>query len=279
MDVYGDTKAGRRNRRRKSEGRGVGSGRTYKPQLKTHDVPSLGRSTRMPIDGRMAHLLSDLETRLMLELRWADEFSDIREQVPLPLERTLQIAEEIGARHPTVPGDYAPVVMTTDIVCQYTGTSGSIVCARAVKQSQEIDARFLDRLPKADKLLSVLGSLEIEKRYWQGIGADWRFVCEHDLDRIRAANIQLLLSWGGLDPAHGPTFWEEALDLAACTVRRGEDRRLSQIGERLESDGKLSRAHFMDCIRHLCATRQFAFDMSQHFGPDLRACDFQPGSG
>jgi hypothetical protein len=226
----------------------------------------------------MAHLLSDLETRLLLELRWAPEFSDIREQVPLDLDVTLAIAQEIGIEHPLVPGDGAPVVMTTDIVCLYSDPVGSVICARSVKPSREIDIHVNDRPRRAAELFRTLEKLEIEKRYWQRQGADWRFVCEQDLDRVRAANIQLLLSWGGLDPAPGPVFWQDALDLSARTLAQGQDRTLGELGQSLERQGKLSQAHFMDCVRQMSANRILRFDMRQHFGPDLRACDFAMAS-
>lgn len=278
MDHFGDTAAGRRNRRRQAEGRGAGQGAHYKPQLNTHDAPSRGRSTRMPIDGRMAHLLSDLETRLLLELRWAPEFSNIREQLPLPLEATLKIAEDIGARHPTVPGDGAPAVVTTDFVCRYTDPFGSVICARSVKPSTEIEPRLGNWARHVDTLLEFLAKLEIEKRYWQAQGADWRIVCEQHLDRVRAANIHLLLKWEGFDPARGTDHWERVLDTVRQALRKGEDSRLSVISQRLEREGQLSPADFMACMRHLCSTRQLRFDMRQHFGPDLRACDFFAGN-
>ena len=275
-DKFGVTAGANRNRRRAKEGRGKGSGQTYRPQLNTHDVPSRGRSTRMPLnEGRMAHLLSDLETRLTLECRWSKQVSDFKEQFPLPLARTLAIAEQMGFCHPTIPGDSAPAVITTDAVFVIEGSLGERLCARSVKQSSDIDVRNFDRPRKAAELLSTLAKLELERRYWQENGADWRLVCEQDLDRTRAANIQLLLSWEGLSREHGPVFWQDALDLSASTLLLGDDRSLSELGGRLERDGKLSQRHFMDCVRHMCAGRELTFDMRQHFGPDLRACDFK----
>ena len=277
MDHFGNTAAGRRNRRRQAEGRGTGQGAQYKPQLNIHDVPSRGRSTRMPIDGRMAHTLSSLETRLLLELRWAPEFSDIREQVPLPLDATLKIAEDIGAIHPVVPDDGAPAVVTTDIVCRYTDPFGSVICARSVKPSKDIEPKLGNWAKQAEGLLNLLAKLEIEKRYWQAQGTDWRIVCEQHLDCVRAANIHFLLTWEGFDPARGTEHWEGALDTVWQALRRGEDTQLSVISLCLEEEGRLSPADFMDCVRHLCSTRQLRFDMRQHFGPDLRACDFFAG--
>lgn len=275
-NYFGSTSGGRRNQRRHVEGRGSGLGSNYKPQFKTHEVPSRGRSTRMRLDGRVAHSLSDLEYRFLLELRWDPVFSEIREQVPLPLEETLAIAEAIGARHPTIPGDGAPVVMTTDFIYVHTTAHRSILCARAIKPSEDIDLLFANRNHLAKRWIETLERLEIERRYWQARGVDWRLVCEHDLDRTRAANITLFLNWEGPDPIRGPDFWNIAIELTLSTLQTGRDWQLCQLGRTLDDEGKLNEADFMVCVRHLCATRMLQFDMSVHFGPQLRACDLTP---
>ena len=51
-------------------------------------------------------------------------------------ERTIR---RLGAVHTIVPGDGVPSVVTTDIVCQYMGPLGSVIYARSVKPSKEIE--------------------------------------------------------------------------------------------------------------------------------------------
>jgi hypothetical protein len=50
--------------RRLAEGRGQGRGRDYRPWLQIHDVPSRGLASRVrsPLNGRVYHLMSQLET-------------------------------------------------------------------------------------------------------------------------------------------------------------------------------------------------------------------------
>lgn len=180
VDQFGVSAKGKQNRRRAQEGRGTGRGRAYKPQLRVQDVASKGRSTRMPVDGRMAHLLSDLEARLALNLRWSPHISNVREQVPLPLEHTIAIAEQMGIAHPKVRGDSAPLVLTTDLVADYDDGKLAVVCARSVKPASALDLRNGGRPDSARVLTRTIAILEIERRFWQSQGADWRLVCEHD---------------------------------------------------------------------------------------------------
>lgn len=100
-------------------GRGQGRGREYKPWLDVHDVPSLGKSTRVRgwTTGRVHHLLSLGEERYFYLLDWSEIVVDIREQYPLlPLDETLAIARRLGFVHPRHPRTKEPIVMTTDFL-------------------------------------------------------------------------------------------------------------------------------------------------------------------
>ncbi len=71
-------------RKRFKDGRGAGTGKSYKPFLEVRDVPSKGRVHRRPAitHGRIVHLLSDLELAAFLLYDWASIVVDIREQFP-----------------------------------------------------------------------------------------------------------------------------------------------------------------------------------------------------
>lgn len=77
------------------EGRGQGRLNSYKPFLNVRDNKSLTeRSSRVYgyKTQRTHHLFSDLELALFLALDRIQEVEDIREQIPLDLTTTLQIA-------------------------------------------------------------------------------------------------------------------------------------------------------------------------------------------
>lgn len=87
-------------------GYGQGVGSKYIPWLKVHQVPSRGRSSRIAgwKTRRDHHCLSDLETMYLFMLEWAPDITDVREQFPLlPIEETIQIAEELEIDHPREP--------------------------------------------------------------------------------------------------------------------------------------------------------------------------------
>jgi hypothetical protein len=143
--------------KRLGEGRGQGVGADYIPWLKVQDFPSRGRVHRMKgwKHSRVHHLFSDLERNVFLYYLWPFSIIDIREQFPLlPIEETIEIAKEIGVRHPTNPRTKSPVVMTTDSL---------LTCQQGLKATYHPrTVKYLKDLQK----MRAREKLEIERRYW-----------------------------------------------------------------------------------------------------------------
>lgn len=170
-----------------AKGFGQRVGETYLPWAKVRDVPSLGRSTRIAAlrHTRVHHLYSDVETGHFLQADYAQGVTEIREQVALlPREETIEIASELGIRHPTYPGTRVPVVMTSDLyVLRSQMAGGTLVLC--VKRDEAV-------LPGAKSLRRTLEKLEIEKCYWERRGIVWRLVTERHFDAARVRNLGLL---------------------------------------------------------------------------------------
>jgi hypothetical protein len=120
---------------RLKQGRGSGQGAYYKPWILTNEIGSLGTAAN-PVDyktGRTIELLSRNEYYYWEVMRFRDDVIDIREQYPLlPLSLTLQIAEELGVKHPQYKG--IPIVMTTDFLI----TTDAGYLARNVKMKKDL---------------------------------------------------------------------------------------------------------------------------------------------
>jgi hypothetical protein len=161
------------------EGRGQGEGAEYKPWLTIRDVPSYGRSHRLLgiSTGRIHHLLSDLQLGLFLVLDWQASTIDLREQFPLDLDATLDIAKRIKIRHPRMPRTGQPIVMTTNLVLDRRVEGGVVTQAFSVKSAEDL------------KKPRVLQKLEIEWSYWQERGISWGIVTQAELPRRLVGNI------------------------------------------------------------------------------------------
>ena len=122
---------------KQNQGRGKGEGASYKPYIKTREVPSIGtgRILKDKITGRQMHLLSQAEVYTYYLLRWDDSVIDIREQYPLELEDTLKIADHLGYKHP----HDRKTSMTTDFLVTYREEDGrKTYKAYSVKASRKI---------------------------------------------------------------------------------------------------------------------------------------------
>jgi hypothetical protein len=233
------------------EGRGQGEGADYTPWLTIRDVPSRGRSHRLLgiSTGRIHHLLSDLELDLFLLLDWQPSTVDLREQFPLDVVATQDIAGSINVRHPRMPGTPQPMVMTTNLVQDRRVGPRVVTRALAVKSAEHLAK------PR------VLQKLEIEWRYWQERGIQWNIVTRAELPRRLIGNIAWIhafFSPAGIEDrvlALIPTFLNEVVT----------PRQLSLAGFCSEMDARhgLPRGSGLTLMRHLLSTRKVTCEMEQ----------------
>lgn len=160
------------------EGRGQGNGADYKPWIYIHDFPSRGVSARVPgrTTGRIHHLLSRYEEYYFYILDGDPDVLDIREQFPLRLTETMEIARKLNIKHPW-KNDF-PFVMTTDFLI--TRMDG--LHARTIKCSDEL------------KNPRIIEKFSIEQAYWIAHGVDWKIITEKQICRDRALNFQWIYS-------------------------------------------------------------------------------------
>lgn len=181
--VYTDDKISKLEK----QGRGKGEQDEYQPWIKVGEVPSKGRSHRIPgiRDIRIHHFLSDLEMYYFYQLSWIDAVIDIREQYPLPRAETLIIANELNYSHPKYTDTKVMTVMTTDLLLTVKTETGQELIACAVKPANEVIRTEGNR--------RTLEKLCIEKTYWEKNGVIWNLVTEESFNMPRIKIIMFLL--------------------------------------------------------------------------------------
>ncbi len=160
------------------EGRGTGTGADYKPWIKIREVNSIGTaSTVMDYKtGRPVELLSQGEVYYYYILRWEDTVEDIREQFPLELDRTLEIADKLGIKHP----HNRSTRMTTDLLV--TRTNGTLEA-----YSIKADRGVLEKEREREKLF-------LEKSYWESKGIPFHICLKEDVNLVYVQNIMDVIS-------------------------------------------------------------------------------------
>jgi len=175
--------------RRLDKGRGQGTGADYLPWFYVHDVPSHGRSHKIPSlkFDRVHHLLSDLEASCFRALERHRRVRQIREQFPLlPYGLSCEIADDLGIRHPVYRGTNIPVVMTSDFCADIqVRDSGSETqeVAIAVKYTSDLKKKRVREL------------LAIECQVNKVLGRPWFLFTEETLSRVTRQNLVWL--WHG----------------------------------------------------------------------------------
>lgn len=152
----------------KAQGLGPGEGTHYKPWIDVRCFSSRGRMSRRVgvTTCRVHHLFSDNESSFFLLADHAANVVDIREQFRLmPESATENIARSLGIRHPRYPRSNTPIVMSTDFLLTLTNKDGEhSFMACCIKSADELCGRSRK---------TVLGKLEIERRYWCARGIPW----------------------------------------------------------------------------------------------------------
>jgi len=168
-----------------TEGRGQGEGQSYKPWIRVQDFSSFGTVSRIysPKTGRIHHLLSNNELYYFYLLEWSEKVIDIREQFPLSdVETAMNEAASAGIAYPTDRVSGFPYVMT----CDFMLTTEGGLKARTIKQVPELSN------PR------VIEKLEIERRYWDRKGVDWKLVTDRDVDITKARAIEWIRQGCGI---------------------------------------------------------------------------------
>lgn len=239
------------------ERRGLGAGKDYKPWLTIQDVPSLGRSSRLPgaTTGRLHHLLSDIESAAFLSFDWEETVTDIREQFPLDRDETRRIASEMGVPHPKDRKSRVDIVMTTDLLVDTSRNGGALLLARAVKPFGDLgDRRTLEKL-------------EIERRYWQRRSADWRLITERDYLKQRIQNLRWMAEMRSLvelDAPH-PRYWEDRCQRLSAALKASRGLAIDSVFQELERAHGFASGEALTALRHLLANKQIGMNIDEKF--------------
>ena len=173
-----------------SEGRSMGTGKDYRPQITIHDIPSLGTCTRVKgrASGRVQHFLSDNELSFFYLQDFDAATTDIWEQFGLldpdkrdSLYRIVELAENLGIRYPRDNKSKYPYVMTSDfVVVKKDG-----IHVFSVKESKDIQKKRVQELQL------------FEKTYWETFDfhfdlpvKSWKQITEKDINFQKASNIE-----------------------------------------------------------------------------------------
>ncbi|WP_160909991.1 TnsA endonuclease N-terminal domain-containing protein [Pontibacillus yanchengensis] len=240
------------------EGRGQGELKDYHPWLTIRDVPSKGVVTRSKgwKTNRVHHLFSNLELHYFYTLEWSDAVIDIREQYPLlPLERTLEIAESLGIKHPTDPKTKEYIVMTTDFLISKRTKDGIVLESRTVKPSSELKGRTLEKFA-------------IEQEYFREKGISWGIVTDLDKPNEFIKNMQFIYCFKDISDVKG---------LSASNINIVSETLFEQIKSKseslasvaLENDEKFGfePGTCLTLLKYKIAKKEWKVDMSKELNP------------
>lgn len=237
------------------EGRGQGEGVNYKPWLTTQDVTSIGNNSRFVgiKTGRQHELFSNNESNYLFNIEFSDLVIDIREQFPLlPIEETIDIAQELGIKHPTDPTSREEIVITTDFLVTTTSQSNKKLLARTIKEIKDLDSK------------RQMEKFEIERLYWAKRAIDWGIVTGKEINRTLAQNVDLVYQFYDLENLKGFESLKSEQIQNIINSFKEEVLGLSVIREKAHDFEKrmlLEEGCGIAIFKHLIITKQIRIDM------------------
>lgn len=254
--------------KRLGEERGIGNGSEYDPWIKIQDVPSDGRRSRLKgiKTDRQHDVLSDMEKNYLCFLEYADSVVDVREQYPLlPLEETLNIANELGIEHPknNKTGEY--IVMTTDFFITMQQNGNTLDIARTIKSKDDL----LNR--------RIIEKFEIERIYWERKGISWSIVTDEEINKAAAENISFVNSYYNIEMIDSFANMDrtEVSDLVLEYIRRIVDSKqtIRVISTLFDKDMSLPKGTGIAIFKHLLSRKIIKMDITKKINID-RVMDF-----
>lgn len=239
-----------------AEGRGQGEGAAYKPWITVRDFPSMGRVHRVQgwKTGRVHHLMSDQELYYFYTLEWMDDIEDIREQYPLPLSETVEIAERLGVRHPADRGCLVP--MTDDFLITVRTPIGPKEVVRTIKPINKLTKR-------------VLQKFAIARRYWNELGVEWAIVTDLDIPLVLAKNVERVHSSRRLDSLPlEPSALLPISDRLLSIMQQSPGEPLRKVSASCDTGLGLRLGSSLSLVWHWIATKQWVVDMATVLDPD-----------
>lgn len=242
-----------------AEGRGAGQGPNYSPWFTVQDVASTGYVSRVLgwKTQRQHHLLSNIETNYFYILEWAPSVVDVREQFPLPLNATQEIAAALGIAHPRIPKSSDDWTMTTDFLVTVVENGREKLLARAIKPSSELTK------PR------VIEKLEIERAFWASQNVDWGVVTEKEIDPVLVENVKYVHRWRHPEDVSVPPHTFAA---AESLILDFVSQNISLAQAALAADDRLGfqQGDSLQLVRHFIASRRWHVDMTKRIDPSQR---------
>jgi hypothetical protein len=243
------------------EERGIGEGADYIPWTKINEFSSKGRATRiMGIKTkRIHHFHSDNQLRAFLIFEWSNNVVDIRECYPLlDLMETIDDKEDLSLDKFIDKASGEQFVITTNFLVTTKEADGTIkYIARAVKNCTELSKKI------------TIEKLEIEKRYWESKGTEFKIITEKELNRQLCKNIQWVRE--SLLENSGVVVEKDKLSTQLYFhLTNNKDIVVKDVLKDFELRHDIDKGTALYLFRYLLAIRRIAIDMDKPVNFNIR---------
>lgn len=246
------------------EGRGQGVGKDYTPWHFTYNYASRGRASRIYgiKSERIHHLHSDNQYRAFLLFEFNSNVIDIRESFPLlDVEEVIDDKENLRFDKFTDKETKEPYVLTTNFLLTVKDANGEEKeLARTIKNTTELKRKI------------TFEKLEIERRYWQERGIDWKIMTEKQLPRQLAKNIEWVRETL-LEGGEGQLDKDSLSVVMLRVLLENDELPLREVLKLFDKAEGLQKGTGLFLFRYLIAKKEVGVDMTKPIDLSSRVSD------
>ncbi|WP_321954126.1 TnsA endonuclease N-terminal domain-containing protein [Paraburkholderia bannensis] len=245
-----------------TEGRGSWLEEPYQPWIEVFDFSSRGKVNRIysPKLRRTIHLMSDVETNVFLGLEWQERNSGIYEQIRLDRDLTVEIARNLGIKHPCYPRTSVPEVITADFLV-----------TRGDDASVPLEAYDCKMTSDAEEPRTI-EKLSITQRYFSGMNIPYHLIFDTEIPLQKIRNIRWIRDGvikPGEDESYVTLLRDRVLRMAYELKVSTRDDSLSDYCSSFEVRHGLNKGDGLRIARILMYERTLLCDLNN---PDLPTC-------
>jgi hypothetical protein len=249
-----------------AEGRGRGELDKYIPWTLTTEFSSKGRATRIKgiKTNRIHHLHSDNQLRAFLIFEWCPKVCDIRETFPLiDIMETISNSDIETLKFGKFTNkNNEQAVITTNFLLTVKDDEGKPKFeARTVKNTTELNRSI------------AFEKLEIERRYWQAKGVNWKVITDKQLTRQYCKNIEWVRETLLVDNLNNQIDKEMYSERLIEFIISNQESPLKQILPYFEQRYFFDKGVGLYLFRYLIAKRKIYIDMNNKVDMAVKAKD------
>lgn len=216
-------------------------------QLRVSSFSSKGESSRIKsnFDGSIIHTFSKLETNFFSLLRYAPKINNVKSQVLLDVDDTIQIAEELNIKHPWNNKKNTAAIMSTDFIVECSGCEKYAI---TIKYSTQLTKRVIEKF-------------DIENSYWKNRGYEFFIFTEQEVDETKLYNAHFIHDYfDSIIMEYQKPYFYQLKTILNASIENSNSLTIKDANHIISNKLQIDFSTGLRCFKYLLATNRLTYN-------------------